>query len=225
MQYHVGIDPAYRKIGFGIIDKEAKRVSLQVVDLATWDGVKHDLKEEDFGPLLIDLIKSFDSVFKKTSHVFIEKQPLIENDRNRIIKMIQKYLKLIIQALYPHCLVTYTDMRCVRTFWQTRVTRKKEWTDDQFYREGKKESGRLTRNVLSEADMLRSRTVFKRNGEYMVDGIEAAQHCVYGMSTLKNLEAPKASPKVFEKVVMVAQVYGPPAVKPPPAKRQKVTHK
>ena len=174
--YLIGIDPGYRNVGFSIIDVTTWVGVLNVVDLATWNGKKHVIKPEHYGELILQLIENFGSVFQRTTHVFIEIQAI--GCRN--VLRAASYFEQTIRVLYPHVNIVMVDPREVKTFWKTRVK-------NPSHAKNKKESARLTRNVVSRFHMMRSKSIFTIGGVYHVDAIEAAQMVMFGRSLLPDV--------------------------------------
>lgn len=220
--YDTGIDPGKSALGMGIANRTTRSCSLHKINLTIWNGEKHEVEPTDYSFVVIAFVKEYtETVFKKSRVVFIERQPPMGCKK---IKLLQDLLIQTLRCMFPDLPVVQTSPSASRAWWKMTVKHAPDNTEDQNYKENKKESSRLLGNVLSPDEMARAFDLFSATDRFYVDGIEAMQLCVFGTFKWRG-EKDRYDDEVakhFDRVTMVSTVLGAPRVRPKSTFPQKV---
>lgn len=169
--YSIGFDPAYRRLGCGILDLRTKIGTFFLIDLATWNNTTYHLQEEDYGTLVYDLMRRLAIFLSNARCVAIEKQP---PHGTRAVHAVQCHLESVIRGMYPQTSIYLVNMGSVRAFWNTHAS---------TYALRKIKS--MQTNLIDADDVVSVRNIFRkmntkyRKTEFCVDPIEAMQMAIY----------------------------------------------
>lgn len=201
--YSIGFDPAYRKLGCGVMNLKTREGFFFLIDLATWNNTTYHLQEEDYGTLVYDLMRTLNVFISKAHCVAIEKQP---PNGTRPVHAIQCHLESTIRGMYPHTNIYLVNMGSVRAFWDTHAS---------SYAQRKIKS--MQTNLIDSDDVVMVRNLFQkmntkfRRMEFCVDPIEAMQMAVYAYHCREYLTMTKIdrNPRQFDTIKYSCRVNRP----------------
>ncbi len=191
--YTLGFDPGYSNLGMGVYQHSTGIAKLYIIDLTHFDGQKHDLHGDDFGPLIFEALQKYAHYIKHADFIGIERLPSIGCRR---VLQVQCHLESVMRHM-SNGVVLLVCPRSYHAWWKTSA---------KTYASRKRKSANST--LLNKTDAARATKVFTRGKTFKVDGIEATQLAMYVYAHRDKLRYPEIrnTPRDFLVLEMSAHV-------------------